>query len=153
MCVAACNADVIAVSLDPPLLSGVPGTSLTFSGTLLNSTGATLFLNSVELNLSGGFLPTDEDTTPFFVNAPLFLGGNASTLSIDLFTISIPNYVVQGPYSGTFDLLGGADENAQDTIGEENFTVQVANVPEPDFALPVLVALSAILIAFRPSAA
>lgn len=129
-----CHADTISINLASTLLSGSPGSAITFSGNLSNSTGSTLFLNSAGINLAGPFSPTDEDTSPFFTNAPLFLAGADSTLIIDLFTIDIPNTSIVGPYSGTFSVLGGVDGNAQDTLGSANFTVQVSNgssVPEP----------------------
>ena len=144
---AMCNADTIAVDLMPPFLAGSPGSFITFSGTLSNTTGSTVFFNSAGINLSGGFTPADEDTVPFFMNAPLFLAANDLTQTIDLFTIHIPNPSAAGPYDGSFTVLGGIDENALDIVGSANFTLQVNTVPEPNTAILLGVAL--ILLAYR----
>src|ERR1700685_4117309 len=62
------------IALNPTLLEGVPGTTLTFGGTLtdLDFVDDPVFYNGAGINLTG-FDPTDEDTSPFFANAPLFL--------------------------------------------------------------------------------
>lgn len=130
-----CKADTLTISLTPIFQSGMPGDVLTFSGTLSNSSGSTVFPNSAGINLSGAFDPTDEDTSPFFNNAPFFLVSGDSTSLIDLFTVSIPNPFLSGQYSGTFTVLGGADEDAQTIVGSADFTVQVGTtnvVPEPN---------------------
>lgn len=127
------HAATVNVNLDSAPLSGAPGTALTFTGTLMNTTSSTVFLNAAGINLAG-FSPLNEDTGPFFTNAPLFLAGGASTPTIGLFAINIPNPFAAGQYQGTFTVLGGADGNAQNTLGSSNFTVQVTNgptVPEP----------------------
>ena len=130
----ACKADTIGISLTQSSLPATAGSAVTFSGTLANSTAATVFLNSAGINLSGSFSPSDEDTTPFLVNAPFSLGPGGSTSSIGLFTIDVPRSIASGLYSGTFTVLGGTDENAQDVVGSADFTVQIGStspVPEP----------------------
>jgi hypothetical protein len=72
------QADVIDITLNSALLAGDPGSALIFGGTLTNADGSTVFLNGAGLNLAG-FSPANEDTSPFFVNAPLFLDGGVST--------------------------------------------------------------------------
>jgi|SRR5579872_1791047 len=146
-----CQADTISINLTSTFLSGSPGSTIPFGGILSNTTGSTLFLNSAGINLAGPFSPADEDTSPFFSNAPLFLAGGDSTLVIDLFAIHIPGPFIAGPYSGTFTVLGGVDGNAQDTLGSADFTVQVANVnsvPEPS-SRSLLIAACLTLLAFR----
>lgn len=139
-----CRADTIGVSLTSTVLSGSPGSALTFSGILANLTGSTVFLNSAGINLVGPFTPADQDTSPFFANAPLFLTGNGSTPVIDLFTINIPNPFAAGTYIGTFTVLGGADGDAQDVVGSVNFAVQA--VPEPAVDSLLIAALLMLLV-------
>jgi hypothetical protein len=127
-----CTADAITITLMPGTLPGTPGSVITFGGTLENTMGSTVFLNSAGINLSGGFSPADLDTSPFFANAPFFLLANDVTAAIDLFTIHIPNPFADGSYQGTFAVLGGLDDAAQDIIGSANFTVDVNSVPEPN---------------------
>jgi hypothetical protein len=146
-----CRADTIGIALTSGLLSGPPGSALTFNGTLSNLTGSTVFLNSAGINLAGAFIPADEDTSPFFMNAPLSLAGNGATPSIDLFTIAIPSPFAFGAYAGTFTVLGGANANSQDTLGSASFTVQVgsaAAAPEPG-TWSLFIAASFALLVFR----
>lgn len=70
---------------------------------------------------------------------------------IDLFAIDIPAPFVAGRYSGTFGVLGGSDENAQDVLGSVDFSVQVRNtstVPEPT-CLCLCTAASFMLLVFQ----
>ena len=131
---AICEASPITVDLTSTLLQGCEGSTVTFSGTLSNAASSVIFLNSAGLNLAGGFSAADEDLTPFFNDAPLFLSASASTPVIDLFTLQVPSLFATGSYSGTFTILGGADTNAMDVVGSAGFTIQVVNatgVPEP----------------------
>jgi hypothetical protein len=127
-----CTADAITITLMPGTLTGSPGSVINFGGTLENTTGSTVFLNSAGINLAGGFSPADLDTSPFFANAPFFLLANEVTVAIDLFTIHIPHPFAGGSYPGTFTVLGGLDDAAQDIIGSANFTIEVNSVPEPN---------------------
>jgi hypothetical protein len=130
-----CYADMVNINLTVSLLSGSSGSAVTFDGTLLNTTGSIVFLNSAGINLAGAFTPPDEDTGPFFADAPVSLAAGASTSVIDLFSIDIPGPFMPGQYPDTFTILGGADVNAQDILGSTEFTVQVSGstVPEPGF--------------------
>jgi hypothetical protein len=54
-----------------------------------------------------------------------------------LFTITLPSNTAAGLYPVTFEILGGADSGAQDTIASvQDFPVNVAStastVPEPE---------------------
>ncbi len=143
------NADLLTIALDSPALTGSPSDVLQFFGTLTNTTSANLYLNADNFNLAG-FGPSAVDDSPFFTNAPLFLGPDASTGDIGLFNITIPDPFVTGNYGGTFQVLGGADGNAQDVIGSADFTVQVqqpAAVPEPSLAVLLSGALLLLLVA------
>lgn len=145
-----CYADMVNINLTAALLSGSPGSAVTFSGILLNTTGSTVFLNSAGINLAGAFTPADDDTGPFFANAPLSLGAGGSTAVIDLFTIDIPSPFIPGQYPGTFTILGGVDVTAQDILGSTGFTVQVTGgtVPEPS-PRSLLVAACLMLVVAR----
>jgi hypothetical protein len=142
------NAGTITVSLLSPTLGGSPGDVLQFYGTLTNTTNADVFLNADNLNLTG-FDPSAIDDSPFFTNAPLFLDPNGATGNIELFDVTIPDPFAAGGYDGMFEVLGGADGNAQDTLGSASFTVQVelgAAVPEPSslslvFSLMIFIAI------------
>jgi hypothetical protein len=135
------------ISLDTPTLAGAPGDLLQFFGTISNTTGATVFLNGDNFNLTG-FPPSALDDSPFFANAPLSLGAGASTADIGLFNVTIPNPFVGGDYGGTFQILGGADGNAQDVVATAFFTVQV-DTPEPSPAVLLSGALLFLLVAKR----
>jgi len=146
LCSPICKASTINIDLVQTTQTDGPGITLVFSGVLTNTTGSTVFLNSAGINLAGGFLPTDFDVTPFLVNAPLSLDGAQGTAAIDLFTVTIPNPFGDGLYAGTFDVLGGADANAQEILGTSNFFVGVAgtDTPEPSALWTVGVMLAAL---------
>jgi len=140
-------ASAITVTLDSTTLSGLPGAVVTFTGTLANTTGVTENLNNANLS---GLLPSfTGDVTPFFNNAPLFLTANQSTASIGLFTVTIPNVIAPGPYTGFFSVFGGPGVNDQTLLGSSpTFTVNVTSTapgtPEPaslGFALAGLAAM------------
>lgn len=136
------KADLLTIALDSPALTGSPGDVLQFLGALTNTTNANLFLNADNFNLAG-FDPSAIDDSPFFADAPLFLGPNGSTGDISLFDIAIPTLFATGNHGGTFQVLGGVDGDAQDVIGSVDFTVTVQQsaVPEPGFRPALFLAL------------
>jgi hypothetical protein len=154
------KADIAAIALDSPTLTGSPGDVLEFSGTITNTTNADVYLNADNFSLTG-FDPTDIDDSPFFANAPAFLGPLGTTGDIELFDVTIPNpfmdsCVAASDCGGTFQILGGADANAQGVVGTAFFTVNVqppASVPEPSWAVlsgAILCLLMARRIMARP---
>ena len=126
------RADALLISLDSPILSGPPGSVVQFFGTLTNTTGADLYLNADNFDLAG-FDPSAIDDSPFFTNAPFFLGSGGTSGDIGLFNVTIPNGFGGGNYAGSFEILGGATSDDQSTIGTVDFVVQVPSsaVPEP----------------------
>lgn len=129
------KADTLFIALDSPSLSGAPGTAVTFTGTLQNSSGAEVFLNG-----AGGNMTYSEftlDLTPFFTLAPLSIPDGES-YSGPLFSVAISNVAVDGDYPGnSFFIEGGADAATFDTVGTAVFDLSVAtptSVPEPSSA-------------------
>jgi hypothetical protein len=130
-------ADVIDVELKFASVVGNPGSAVTFDGTLTNTSDATVFLTGAGLSLAG-FAPENEDTTPFFADAPFSLGAGFSTSPIDLFTINVPEGFAPGAYQGGFTILGGVDAGFSDIMGSTDFTVQVNAVPEPRYDIVIV---------------
>jgi len=120
------TAPQLLLNLNPAGRSGLPGTSLTFNATLINSGTDTLFLNCAEV--SG--LPSDltPDVIPFFLNAPTLLIGGA-TWTGDILTVGISAHAAANHYVGSLDIIGGPDNMGQDTLVTQFFQVTV--VPEP----------------------
>jgi hypothetical protein len=113
-----------SVTMDSPALAGLPGATLTFSGTLANSSGADQYINGAEIILNG-FSSTNSDATGFLLNAPLILTNGTTTSSFDFFTVTIPTQFASGPYSGQLGIFGGSTSSDQNLLGIVNFTVQV----------------------------
>jgi hypothetical protein len=113
-----------SVSLDSPALAGLPGATLTFSGTLANSSGAGQYINGAEVILNG-FNANNFDLSNFLVNAPPILTNGTTTSSFDFFTVTIPTQFASGPYSGQLGIFGGSTSTDQNLLGIVNFTVQV----------------------------
>ena len=124
----------LVFTFSSPTLSGVPGDTLTYAGTLLNSGTTTLFLNSDSLDLIGiGLTPDDSG---FLLNVPSTLNAGATTEVVNLFTVVIDTTAALGDYPGGFTILGGANSSSFGTLAAADFTVRIANpapanVPEP----------------------
>ena len=133
---AAASQASIILTLDNPNQIGLPGQTLSFTGTLVNndpnSGDPDVYLNSDDLNLT----LTDATANDNFFAAyyPISLASGASSGDIDLFdfTIANPETLPYGTYTGTYDILGGADagaDTAADVLVEQTFSVTVT--PEP----------------------
>jgi len=156
-------ADTFTFSLDSPAQSAIPGETLTFAGLLgftPDSTGAVdMFLNSDAFANLTGLIPAPSwdptqvvaDDSDFLANAPFCMNptgtavdtadcGSPTPASDDfvMFTITVGANVAPGVYTGTFEIQGGADSNADDVLASANFEVDVtgqesgpASTPEP----------------------
>jgi hypothetical protein len=145
---AAAQASALTIAFDQPDQIGMPGQTLQFFGTIANTSANTVFLISDDLNPTGLSLTV---TDLFFANAPFFLAPSGqpgdSSGDIELFDIAVSAPLLDAPatYPGTYDLVGGADSNAQDVLGSASFSVTTAT-PEPSTIYLLLAALSAISI-------
>lgn len=105
--------------------------TLSFVATITNLGNETVFLNGDNLFVG---LPLAGDDTPFYLNFPLSLSDGDSATA-ELFTITIPGGTPNGLYTGSFVLLGGADDSSQLELGSVDYNVNVAGTvnvtPEP----------------------
>jgi hypothetical protein len=128
----AAKADAFSVSfsLAQPYQTTDVGT-LSFVATITNLGNETVFLNGDNLFVG---LPLAGDDTPFYLNFPLSLSDGDSATA-ELFTITIPGGTPNGLYTGSFVLLGGADDSSQLELGSVDYNVNVAGTvnvtPEP----------------------
>lgn len=123
----------LSLTFTDTLLTGAPGTTLTFAATLLNTGVTELFLNSDNFSLTGAGLTLDD--TPFFTNVPSSLASGAFFTG-PIFDVVLAPTALPGNYTGTFTVLGGASSTASDTLASENFQVNVVLpqqgiIPEP----------------------
>ena len=131
-------ADDLVITLNSPTLSGLPGDTLTFTGTIQNLDSAIVDLNKCQLNLSGQFVA--DCVLSFLTFAPYTLDPLATSFDFAMFTISVnlPYTDLPGLQSGSFDVLGGVegvggyDSTTQNLLGTADFSVNV--VPEPGTA-------------------
>jgi hypothetical protein len=125
-------ADTIGLSLNAPAQSGTAGSTVSFVATVSapGTNGGTVFLNGDSFNVSSPLLLDDSG---FFNDFPFSLDPGDSS-SGTLFSIALPSNLAAGLYTGSFEILGGADSGAQDPIGSVDFQVNVApsTVPEPE---------------------
>jgi len=128
---AAARADVITFTLSNSSQTTSPGDTLTYVATVSapGSNGAAIYLNGDSFNIGS---PLGLDDTDFFANFPLLLNPG-DTFSGDLFTVMIPVDNPWGIYAGSFSILGGADNSANDVLGTVNFNTTVT--PEPSSLL------------------
>lgn len=132
-----------------PVLGGVNGDTLHFTGLLTNTGPDPVFLNNDSLTFNAPALGLTASDTPFFDGTPTGILAPAmqtgSVYSGGFFDVSL-NGAMPGTYSGTFVILGGADADALDPVASQGFTVTVpavAPVPEASTAasLALLLAL------------
>jgi hypothetical protein len=71
------RADVINLSLVSSTVTGAPGTTVTFTGTLANTSGADININGASLTLAT-FDPSASDLTDFILNATGLLANGTS---------------------------------------------------------------------------
>jgi hypothetical protein len=125
-------ADTIGLSLNAPAQPGAPGSTVSFVATVSapGTNGGTVFLNGDSFDVSS---PLTLDDGGFFNDFPLSLNPGES-FSGTLFSIALPSNVAAGLYTGSFEILGGADGGALDTLASVDFQVNVApsTVPEPE---------------------
>jgi hypothetical protein len=146
---AAAKADSITVTFDQPNQNALPGATVQFFGTIFNNTASTIFLNSDDLNINGlSFAVNDQ----FFSTVPFSLAAGANSGDIELFDVTVSNPLSDsaGKYTGLYDLIGGADGNAQDVLeNSATFSVNTAPVtspvPEPSTLCLLLTGASALL--------
>jgi len=131
------HAGMIA-QLDNFSLTGAPGDTLLFNVTLTDTSATDqIWLNGIGSTAASPFLTID--TSPFDLNAPLFLDPLANSGSFELFEVSIGPNTPKGSYIGSFvSILGGADGgtgSAFDDLADVSFDVNVQSyntaVPEP----------------------
>jgi hypothetical protein len=145
----AAQAQSLSYTLDLPAQNLAQGQQVSFTGTLVNNTGSDLYLNLVDFAVTG--LGVSVQDAPFFLNVPTYLTAGQSW-SGELFTVSATASAELGEQHGTFDILGGTDENGDALLGSQEFGVNVTelqgdSVPEPGSlallgaGLPALAAL------------
>lgn len=150
LCVAtSAHASIIGVSLVPSPLTGSPGDTLTFQGTLFNSSGAAIWINEVSINLAG-FDPSNVDPTDFILSATGLLLAGSSVGPVDFFAVTIPEPFGAGHYLGSVTVQGGATASDDAVLGTANFQVNVstsgATVPEPSSLILTVVVIMGIAI-------
>ena len=132
----------------PTLTVGTGGT-VTFTGSLANNSGGTVYLTGDSFTLLGPGMTTND--APFLLGAPLSLADGTAypnSGSASLFDVTVAPSLQDGLYTGYFNVLGGPTSGDQTMEATEKFNVQV--VPEPSsLAALSLLALGVGAMAFR----
>jgi hypothetical protein len=136
-----------------PYQSG-PGPNFTFVATVTNTGDSNVFLNGdaisgdiPQLTYVGQPTPYLDDSD-FYNNFPTYLAPGGFYTG-ELFVVTVPLYDGAGTnyYTGTFEIQGGSDDNAQDDVASTGFTIQVTPaassglVPEPSSLVLLLTGL------------
>ena len=120
-----CLASAASLTFDftSSLVTGRPGQTVLFSGTMMNTGVGTAFINGDAFTF-----PFAVDDTPFLLGAPVLLAPAASFTG-PFFQIAVPTTAGVGMYLGVFSILGGDTPSSQDVLATREFGVQI--VPEP----------------------
>jgi hypothetical protein len=142
------KADEVTITIDQPSQTASAGATLQFFGTITNDTDSTLYLNSDDLTLPGLSLTT---TDQFFNTVPNALAPDGSSGDIELFDVTVSNPLLDpaGTYSGTYNLTGGPDGNAQDNLGTATFSVTTVTPEPPSLYLLLTGILSLAALAWK----
>ena len=127
----AAHAGNLSLVFTPATQTVAPSGTVTFSGIITNTSTATVFVNNDSIN-KDPLLSYDD--TAFLSITQFSLAPGAKypvSGSANLFDITLDSTATLGStYTGTFTILGGADNAAQDTQSITNFSVTAAAVPE-----------------------
>ena len=125
-----------AIKADPFFVGGVSplnvaqGSSRAFVASAANTGPPRLFLNGLTINFSGPAGITFSDA-PFFAIFPRFLDPGQSTGFVNFFDVNVSLSVPVGLYSGSFSVLGGDNNLAQNVLGTAAFSVFVVGAGQP----------------------
>jgi hypothetical protein len=122
------SATPITLTLGSSLLLGLPGTTVTFVGTVTDIGNSPTFLNSDNVTVAPPLLPDD---SPFFLNFPAILNP-LQMVTAPILTVGIPLTANSGLYSGSLELRGGTTPASLDILATQTFAVQVQAVPVPE---------------------
>lgn len=126
------SADTLDLSLATPVGYGVPGKSVSFYATVdapITNSG-TIYLNGDSFNVAGNLFLDDSG---FLNNFPLQLNPGQSFTGL-LFEVAFPMQTPVGIfYDGDFEILGGSNDGAFDTLATADF--KVSPTPEPSTIL------------------
>jgi hypothetical protein len=119
----------LTINLSSSLLTALDGETVTFSGSITNTSGTEVFINGDSSSISS---PLIVDDTKFFLNSPLSIGPSVTTPTFEMFDVKSPLGAPSALYSGAFDILGGTSRSSFDVVGTATFAVNVVqSVPEP----------------------
>jgi hypothetical protein len=133
---AAVKADPITFTLDDTHTVAA-GSSVTFFGTLSNGGPPGRFINALSFSFASGAPGSISfNDAAFFANVPAFMGPGTSVGPVAFFDAVVSSLVPPGFYSGSVSVLGGDDENADDVLGTQDFSITVTPggpgaIPEP----------------------
>lgn len=125
----------LQLTFTPDTQETLPGGTVDFTGTLVNTSSSEVFLNGDSINLTGSDFLIDD--SPFLNNAPLSLtatGTPDSSYTGLLLTIDTTTED-PGLYFGSFVVTGGATDLSSDNVGSQIFGIDILSsapaVPEP----------------------
>jgi hypothetical protein len=125
----AATADVI-VRFDQRVRSARAGQTVIYTGSALNTGDQEVRLNATSITTNGTQIAASDG--PFLGSAPLTLkpsGTVGDRWSGIILEVSVAPLALGGTFQGVFEVFGGSNEEADDLLARQPFTVNVDNVP------------------------
>lgn len=129
------SAKAVSISFSTSSQASLPGSSVTFTGSIQNTGNEKVYLNGANVDLEGGetgryITNVDNDFNDFPFDAPPSLSPGQVWSGI-LFHLMIATTTGADTYGGIFRVIGGAASSSFDNIGAASFRLTIEALPSP----------------------
>jgi hypothetical protein len=127
----------------PDTQTAAPAALATYAATVSNTGASAVFLNGDNITFDG---PATPDDTLFLSNFTGKLGAGQSITNQNIFTLTVDSNAMPGSYLGTFDILGGNTNTANNVLASQNFQLIVSSaVPETSTLLMLMLGVGGLV--------
>jgi hypothetical protein len=111
----------------PETMTASPGGQTTYAATVTNNGPNTVYINNDNITFDG---PASVDDSPFVSAFTGPLAAGQSITNQGILTLTVDTTAAPNAYLGSFNILGGDSDSANNPLASQNFELVVAAVPE-----------------------